>query len=170
MHSSHLDGLEVRTLDVRPDDRGYFCELYRSDWSEFFREQAVQFNLSCSNPGVVRAWHRHARGQVDYFIVIQGSLRICAFDVGSGYLDEVVSSERRLSVVRVPGHYLHGSMTVGHTPALTLYATTRVYDYAAPDEERLPWNDASVVPVAVNGNPGDPRVGTPWDWLRPPHR
>jgi len=170
MDGIRLEGFEVRPLDLRPDDRGFFCELYRRDWGEFFREPIVQFNLSYSHPGVVRAWHRHARGQVDYFIVMQGSLRICAFDVASGCLEEVVTSERSLSVVRVPGHYYHGTMAVGHLPALTCYATTQLYDYASPDEERLPWNDSSVVPVTVNGNPGDPRVAAPWDWLRAPNR
>jgi dTDP-4-dehydrorhamnose 3,5-epimerase len=170
MGSTRLEGFEVRPLEVRPDDRGFFCELYRRDWAEFFREPVVQFNLSSSYPGVVRAWHRHARGQVDYFIVIQGSLRICAYDVDSRCLEEVVLSDSCLNAVRVPGHYFHGTMAVGHVPALTCYATTQLYDYASPDEERLPWNDASVVPVAVNGNLGDPRVGAPWDWLRPPHR
>ena len=170
MDSPRLEGVEVRTLDVHPDDRGSFCELYRIDWSTFFREPIVQFNLSSSFPGIVRAWHRHARGQVDYFIVVQGTLRICAFDSVSNVMEEIIASETRLAVVRVPGHYYHGTMAVGSTPALTLYATTRLYDYASPDEERLPWNDASVVPTVINGTPGDPRVGHPWDWLRAPHR
>ena len=166
----HLEGFDVRTLDVRPDDRGLFCELYRSDWSGFFREPVAQFNLSLSYPGIVRAWHRHNRGQVDYFIVAQGALRICAYEPGSRVLEEVVASERRLQVVRVPGRFFHGTMAVGDAPALVLYATSMLYDYASPDEERLPWNDPSVVPLSINGNPADPRTGAPWDWLRPPHR
>ena len=145
-------------------------DSYRSDWSAFFREPIGQFNLSSSYPGVVRAWHRHARGQVDYFIVVQGALKICAYDAQSGCLEEHVASERRLNVVRIPGHYYHGTMAVGDSPALTLYATTQLYDYSSPDEERLPWNDPSIVPVAVNGSRADSRVGVPWDWLRPPHR
>ena len=170
MNSPRLEGVEVRPLEVRPDDRGFFCELYRTDWSAFFREPIVQLNLSSSFPGIVRAWHRHARGQVDYFIVVQGTLRICAFDSTSSLMEEVIASEKRLAVVRVPGHYYHGTMAVGNTHALTMYATTRQYDYASPDEERLSWNDASIVPTAINGTSGDPRVGLPWDWLRAPHR
>ncbi len=169
MSGSRLDGVEVRRLDVRPDARGYFSELYRADWVGFFREPVAQWNLSSSYPGIVRAWHRHARGQVDYFVVVQGSLRICAYDPGNGGLEEVVASDRVLSVVRVPGRYYHGTMALGPQPALMLYAATRLYDYATPDEERLPWNDGSIVPRAINGSATDPRVGMPWDWLRPPH-
>ncbi len=170
MDISRLEGVEVRPLELRPDDRGFFCELYRTDWAGFFPEPIVQLNLTFSYPGVVRAWHRHLRGQVDYFVVVQGSLRICAYDRESGRLEEVVSSERRLSVVRVPGHYYHGLMVVGHQPALTLYATSALYDHSMPDEERLPWNEVSIIPTAVNGTAADPRVGTPWDWLRVPFR
>jgi dTDP-4-dehydrorhamnose 3,5-epimerase len=170
MEQDRLAGFEVRALELRPDDRGFFCELYRSDWSEFFREPVAQLNLSSSYPGIVRAWHRHARGQVDYFIVVRGALRICAYDPASRRLEETVASDRRACVVRVPGEYYHGTMAVGDVPALTLYATTVLYDYASPDEERLPWNDRSVVPLCINGDAADPRSGSPWDWLRPPHR
>ena len=170
MYTSSLEGFEVSALEVLPDDRGFFTELFRVDWTHVFREPIVQLNLNSSFPGTVRAWHRHTRGQVDYFVVVQGVLKICAFDPVSRCLDEVVASYRRMQVVRVPGHYFHGTMSVGDSPALVLYATTQLYDYASPDEERRPWDDASVVPVAVNGDYGDPRVGLAWDWLRPPHR
>ena len=162
--------MEIQELNLRPDDRGFFCELYRADWSSFFSEPFVQVNLSLSYPGIIRAWHRHARGQIDYFVVVQGSLRICSFDFGTGALEEVVATDRKLQVVRVPGSLYHGTMAVGNQPALTIYGTTRLYDYDDPDEERLPWNDSSVVPTMVNGSATDPRAGVCWDWLRPPHR
>ena len=162
--------LEVVDLNLRPDDRGFFCELYRVDWSTFFPEPVVQVNLSLSYPGIVRAWHRHARGQVDYFIVVQGALRICAFDMTTGQMEEVVAGDRKLQVVRVPGSLYHGTMAVGCSPSLSVYGTTRLYDYDQPDEERLPWNDSSIVPTMVNGKDDDPRVGLCWDWLQRPHR
>jgi len=165
-----MKGIEVKELELHPDDRGLFCELYRQDWRSFFDEPVVQFNLSLSFPGIVRAWHRHARGQVDYFIVVEGALHICAYDGSTHELFEVVASHCRPSVVRIPGHYYHGTMAVGSTPALTLYGTTRLYDYDDPDEERLSWNDASVKPVDINGRSDDPRVGQAWDWFYPPHR
>ncbi|MFW6103411.1 MAG: dTDP-4-dehydrorhamnose 3,5-epimerase family protein [Chloroflexota bacterium] len=162
--------LEVVELNLRPDERGFFCELYRVDWSTLFPEPVVQVNLCLSYPGIVRAWHRHARGQVDYFIVVQGSLRICAFDASTGEMEEVVASDRKPEVVRVPGNQYHGTMAVGCSPPLMVYGTTKLYDYDNPDEERLPWNDVSIVPKTVNGRSDDPRVGHCWDWLRPVHK
>ncbi len=166
-----LEGLRVYELKKLPDERGFFCEIFRQDWKEFLGDEwIVQANLSYSYPGMVRAWHRHLRGQTDYFIVVKGAMKICAYDETSKALNEVVASEDRLQVVRVPGHYWHGTKTIGDKPSLTVYFVTRLYEYKNPDEERRPWNDPTIVPMEINGKKDDPRVGKPWDWFYPPHK
>ena len=165
-----LEGMRARPLDIRPDERGFFSEALRRDWHDFIDEWIAQVNVSHSYPGVIRAWHRHLRGQVDYFLVLEGAMKICAYDEGTGRLVEVVAAEQKPMLVRVPGHYYHGTKTVSSTPSLTVYFVTRLYDYRDPDEERIPWNDERVVPSEVNGNRNDPRVNRPWDWFHPPHK
>jgi len=159
----------VRVLEVRKnvDERGFFAEIFRQDWKELLEEDnIVQANLSYSHPGMIRAWHRHNRGQVDYFIVLRGSMKICAYDdlQGSstrGQLDEIVTSEEKLQVVRIPGHYWHGTKTIGDKSSLTVYCVNRLYDVTNPDEERRPWNDPSII------NASDSR---PYDWNKTPHK
>jgi dTDP-4-dehydrorhamnose 3,5-epimerase len=159
----------VRVYDVKkfPDERGFFSEILREDWADFFGgDHVVQANLSMSYPGIIRAWHRHLRGQSDYFVVVRGSMKICAYDDDpasptNGQLDEIVASSERLQVVRVEGKYWHGTKTVGSEPSLTVYAVNRLYDYKDPDEERRQWNDPKVI---------DPRTKLPFDWNRPPHK
>ncbi len=171
-----LPGVKIVDLVTFPDERGSFTEIMRADWKELLGDdEIVQANLSFSYPGIVRAWHRHARGQVDYFFVVQGAAKICAYDddPGSptkGHLVEVVLSARRPQLLRVPGKYWHGFKVVGNEPVMIVYFVTRLYDYKNPDEERRPWNDPTVVPVAINGKTDDPRVGKPWDWFYPPHK
>jgi dTDP-4-dehydrorhamnose 3,5-epimerase len=163
-------------LKILPDERGFFSEALRRDWGEFLGDEWIaQVNLSHSYPGIVRSWHRHLRGQVDYFLVLKGAVKICAYDddEGSptrGELVEVIASEHRPQIVKVPGRYWHGTKTVSHEPSLTVYFVTKLYDYKNPDEERRPWNDPTVVPRAINGKVDDPRVGKPWDWFHPPHK
>lgn len=162
-----LDGVRVYDIKKIPDERGYFAEVMRNDWKDLQGgEPTVQANLSSSYPGVIRAWHRHARGQIDYFIVIDGSMKFVAYDGrdGSptyGKLVEIVVSEERLQVVRIPGHYWHGMKTVSHKPSRTLYFVNRLYEYANPDEEHRPWNDSSII---------DPRTKQPYDWNKLPHK
>ncbi len=160
-----LTGIMVKPLRVNVDERGSFTELFRSDLKEMFNDgEIVQANMSFSYPGVIRGWHRHERGQVDYFVCIRGSIKICAYDDASGELSEVVSSGASLQVVRVPGHYWHGFKVVGSEPATLVYFVNRLYNAKDPDELRRQWDDPTVVPKSINGRKDDPRIGRPWDW------
>ena len=166
-----LEGVRVYELKILPDERGFFAEALRSDWKELLGDEwIVQVNLSYSYPGIVRAWHRHLRGQVDYFLVLRGAMKICAYDDETRKMVEIVASEKKPSIVRIPGKYWHGTKTVSSEPSLTVYFVTRLYDYENPDEHRRPWNDPTIVPSEINGRKDDPRVGKPWDWFRPPHK
>jgi len=157
-----LPGVKVYELKKFPDERGFFSEIFRQDWKDLLGDEwVVQANLSYSYPGIIRAWHRHLKGQVDYFIVLKGAIKICAYDEKSKQLDEIIASEHKLQVVRIPGRYWHGSKTVSNEPSLTLYFVTRLYDYNNPDEERRPWNDPSII---------DPKTKQPYDWEKPPHK
>ena len=161
----------VRQLKRFPDERGFFTELIRKDWKDLLGEDSlVQANLSITYPGVVRAWHKHERGQVDHFVVIRGALKICAYEDSTGELDEIVSTGENIQVVRIPGHYWHGSKAISNEPAFLIYLVNRLYDYKEPDEIRRSWNDPTIVPKQINGKADDPRVGKPWDWFYPPHK
>ena len=165
-----LEGVKVCELKVLPDERGFFAEALRQDWQDFIDEGITQVNLSYSYPNIVRAWHRHLRGQVDYFLVLRGAMKICAYDEETRRLAEVIASTEKPGLVRIPGHYFHGTRTISSEPSLTVYFVTRLYDYQDPDEERRPWDDPEIVPSEINGNKKDTRVNQPWDWSYPPHK
>lgn len=167
-----LPGLVVKEIRRFSDERGSFGEIIRSDWSDILGEDSgiAQANLSFSHPGVVRAWHRHGRGQVDCFVVVGGSIKICAFDDKSEELNEIVATRESLRVVKVPGEYWHGFKVVGSEEATLVYFVNKLYDYASPDEERRPWDDQSIVPLSINGSRTDSRCGKPWNWFYPPHK
>lgn len=171
-----LPDVKMVDLAMFPDERGIFTEVMRADWRELFGgDSIVQVNLSVTYPGIVRAWHRHKRDQVDYFLVIKGSIKICAYDdeEGSstkGHMVEVILSEDRMQLLRIPGKYWHGFKVVSPEPAWLLYFVNRLYDYTSPDEERRPWNDQTIFPSVINGRRNDPRCNKSWNWLHPPHR
>ena len=151
-----LKGVKVLDLKKDADKRGFFCEILREDWTDLTGgDKMVQANLSMSYPGVVRAWHRHSRGQVDYLIVIKGAVKVCAFDEETGQLDEIVLKGNKLQVLRIDGKYWHGTKNIGDKPSLTLYITTKLYDYRNPDEERLPPISEKII---------DPRTQKQYEW------
>lgn len=155
--------LGVKTLipKINHDERGFVTEIFRSDWFDFFDGIIPkQMNLSSSKPGVIRAWHRHNRNQIDYFLVKKGKMKICIYDGNKesktfGTLVEVIADDKELKIVKVPGHFWHGTKTLSDINSETIYFLTNLYDYQNPDEERLNWNDSSII---------DPRTKSPYDW------
>jgi dTDP-4-dehydrorhamnose 3,5-epimerase len=166
-----LKGVTVKPVKRFFDERGFFAEVMRNDWKTLFmKDEIAQANLSMTYPNVIRAWHRHLRGQTDYFLALKGTLKLCIYDEKTRELNEIVSSGQDLQIVRVPGLFWHGFKAIGNEPALLLYFTTNLYDHANPDEERKDWNDTSIIPKTINGKKDDPRTGKPWDWNQPPHK
>jgi dTDP-4-dehydrorhamnose 3,5-epimerase len=166
-----LKGVRAQEINILPDERGFFAEALRLDWKELMENEWIeQANVSYSYPNMVRAWHRHERGQIDYFLVMKGAMKICAFDEKTGKMIEIVASGEKPTLVRIPGHYLHGTKTVSDEPSMTVYFVSKLYDHKNPDEIRRPWNDSKIIPVEINGKNDDPRVGRPWDWFLPPHK
>ena len=160
-----LDGIKILNLKENVDERGSFTEMMRIDWKEFIgNDEIVQSSLSISKPGIIRAWHNHERGQIDYFLVIKGSVKICAFDEVSGELDEIIAKEEPLQLIRLPGKYWHGTKNIGKEDSVIVYFHTNLYDHKNPDEGRRPWDDRTIVPKSINGKASDPKVGKPWDW------
>jgi len=166
-----LGGIKIKPLKRHFDERGSFTEIMKKNWKEILREdEFVQANLSISYPGIIRAWHRHRRGQVDYFICLKGTIKICAYDDETKELTEIISTGQIPQIVRVLGKYWHGFKVIGKEQAWLLYFVNKLYDNENPDEERRPWNDPTIIPKSINGRTDDPRVGKPWDWLAAPHK
>lgn len=166
-----LTGIIIKPLKKTPDERGSFAEVFRKDWKDLLENDvACQTNLSTTFPGIIRAWHRHIRGQTDYFIALKGTIKIGIYDDKTKELNEIISSGQNLQIIRVPGHYWHGFKAIGNEQVMLLYFTTNLYDPINPDEERRPWNDPTLIPKSINGKKDDPRVDKPWDWDLPPHR
>lgn len=161
--SGRLEGIKILEVTKNIDERGFFSEIFRKDWTEQLidGDEIAQANLSVTYPGMIRAWHRHKLGQVDYFLVLQGTVKICAYHEESQVLNEIVSSQERLQIVRIPGKYWHGFKNVGNVTSVVIYFVNQLYDYDNPDEERRPWNDPAIV---------DKRTGESFDWNKLPHK
>lgn len=165
-----LPGVKIKKIEVNSDERGFFSELLRVDWQDFVEEDMVQVNLSFSYPKIIRAWHRHQRGQVDYLTVLRGAIKVCIYDEISGELNEITLTSHTLKILRIPGIYWHGFKVISSEPAWLLYLHNLLYNYEKPDEEHKPWNDSTIVPNSINGSTDDSRVNKPWNWLAVPYK
>ncbi len=128
--------------DFKPnfDERGSFTEVYRSDWDWPIQ----QANISISKAGVIRAWHRHAHGQLDYMVLLRGAVKFAYWDGHRVYdkVFEVPEGQPPRDLFLVDGAYWHGFKAL--TDCTILYFTTRLYNYESPDEERKPPDDKEI--------------------------
>ena len=137
-----IQGVEVKQLTPRADERGFLMELLRSDDAIFTK--FGQCYVSMNYPGVVRAWHWHER-QDDFFVVVKGMIKVGLYDMreGSptrGEANEFYLGQNNNIVLKIPVGVVHGYKTVGTEPSLLINFPSEVYNPQAPDEYRLPWN------------------------------
>ncbi len=137
-----IDGVKTKQLQTHADDRGWLFEILRCDDELFV--QFGQVYLTAVYPGVVKAWHCHAR-QTDNFTVVSGMAKLVLADLREdsptrGKIDEFFIGDKNRLVVQIPPGVYHGLMGLGTTPALALNCPTEPYRHAHPDEIRLPFN------------------------------
>ncbi|HYE02503.1 MAG TPA: hypothetical protein VD963_04635 [Phycisphaerales bacterium] len=104
-----------------------------------------QINYSCQNPGVIKAWHRHAL-QTDFWVCLSGHIKVGVHREQDGESWSLVIGEKRPGVLIIPPPLWHGAATVGAEPAGLLYYVTRAYDAANPDEERRAYDSVRGFP------------------------
>lgn len=148
--SGEITGVQLKKLRVIPDERGWLMEILRSDDGIF--QQFGQVYLTTAYPGVVKAWHFHKK-QTDNFTCVHGMMKTVLYDnrEGSptrGTLMELFIGEKNPVLVSVPPFVYHGFKAIGPETAYFVSIPTLPYNYAEPDEYRLP--------------PDSPEI--PYDW------
>jgi dTDP-4-dehydrorhamnose 3,5-epimerase len=141
-----IDGVIIKKLATHSDDRGYLREVLRED--DNLLAQFGQTVVTKTYPGVIKAfhWHRH---QDDLWYVAAGMARVVLFDrrpdsPTSGETQVVYAGEDNPVLILIPAGIAHGYQVLGNQPVLLFYTVTQCYDPAAPDEERIPYDDPSI--------------------------
>lgn len=143
-HAQELVEPVIVPVPVYTDDRG---------WSFMNQFQGVlgpqgQINFSLQHPGVVKAWHRHAK-QTDLWLCLHGHLKVGVHRDRDDRSWMIVIGEMRPAIVVIPPTLWHGAATVGPTPAGLLYYVTHAFDPAKPDEERRAFDSVAGFPWDV---------------------
>ncbi len=107
-----------------------------------------QINYSVTYPGVIKAWHRHAK-QTDFWTCLAGNLKVGVHREEDGKSWVAVIGEKRPAVVIIPPPLWHGVATVVNDPGGLLYYVTHAYDPAKPDEDRRNHDSISGFPWTV---------------------
>ena len=135
-----IDGVRTKKLRVIPDERGRLMEILRCDDELFVK--FGQIYVTTAYPGVVKGWHYHKK-QYDNFAVIVGMMKIVLYDgrEGSptrGEVNEFFLGSHNTELLQIPPKVIHGFKCISETEAMCLNIPTNTYNYATPDEYRLP--------------------------------
>lgn len=135
-----IEGVKTKKLRVIPDERGYLMEMLRSDWDEY--ERFGQVYITAVYPDVVKGWHYH-KIQTDHFICVQGMAKVVLYDsredsATHGEVNEFFIGSLNPMLVKIPPGVMHGFKGISQEVTLIVNVPTELYNYAEPDEYRLP--------------------------------
>ncbi len=141
-----IDGVHIKRLTRHCDERGFFMEILRDDDELLARFGQTSYTMSY--PGIIKAFHWHRR-QDDLWFVAAGSALVVLHDLreGSptrGETQSLITGEQDPALVLIPAGVAHGYKVLGDRPLGLFYHTTESYDRAAPDEERIPFDDPAI--------------------------
>jgi len=126
-----IEGVEVRPLERRSDERGWLAELYRSDEVNGDSAPAMGY-VSVTKPGVSRGPHEH-RDQSDRFCFAgPGRFEVRLWDNrpdSPTYLKSqtMVVGENNPTVVVIPPGVVHGYRNIGDGEAMVINLPDRLY-------------------------------------------
>ncbi len=126
-----IDGVVVRELRRYLDNRGWLCELFRSDeiQDDVFPEMSY---CSMTYPGISRGPHAH-RHQTDIFCFVgPGNFEIRLWDNRRdsstyGVMQKLYGGADRPLSVTVPPGVVHGYKVVGNESGLVFNCPNRLY-------------------------------------------
>jgi dTDP-4-dehydrorhamnose 3,5-epimerase len=149
---SEIDGVQLVDLRRHHDDGGSMTELARLLEG---RPEALggftvrQINYSEVEPGVIKAFHLHARQTDVWYVPPSDRLLVVLLDARQGSRTE--GTARRLMMgsgnsrlLRIPPGVAHGVRNLGTATGRIIYFTDVHFssDPASCDEGRLPWDHA----------------------------
>lgn len=141
-----IEGVELRQLHPRADDRGYLMEMLRADDPMF--EGFGQSYIALNYPEVIRAWHYHKK-QIDMWVCVKGMIKVGLYDAREdsptkGQSQTVYLGEHNYQLLKIPIGVYHGYKTVGVEPSMLINFPTKPYDPKDPDEYRAPYDSPEI--------------------------
>jgi dTDP-4-dehydrorhamnose 3,5-epimerase len=128
---------EVRNVVTR---NGITSEVFRADWGVTSNDIVHAIHVTF-RAGALSAWHMH-REKTDHLFVTSGLVKAVLYDdrpdsPTRGRVNEFFLAHERPRLVVIPPAVFHGLQALGG-PATFVNYFDRQYDYADPDEHRLP--------------------------------
>jgi dTDP-4-dehydrorhamnose 3,5-epimerase len=143
----HIDGVRAREVKNVVTGNGVTVEVFREDWGIATAAVVSMIHVTL-RPGAVSAWHMHQH-KTDHLFVVGGLIRAVLYDdrdgsTSHGRVDVLHLSAMRPTLVVIPPRVWHGIQVLSGEPGAFINFFDRAYDYADPDDWRLPADSPEV--------------------------
>src|SRR5258707_2192930 len=146
-----IEGVQIESLNVYPDDRGFFCELARLGDGLATKmvpndQSKIQVSLTLTYPGTIKAIHYHSE-QTDLWAPISGMVQVFLYDLRRnsstfGSINTIFAGRFQPWEILIPPGVAHGYKALGVEPIQLVYFTDSHYNPA--DELRLPYDHPDI--------------------------
>jgi len=145
-----IEGVKIKNLEVKRDDRGWLMEILRRDDTVF--KNFGQVYITACKQGVAKAWHYH-KMQTDTFVCVLGKALVVLYDMRkdsptNGKVEEHVlpdpSHEEKLILLQIPPMVVHGFTALDCEETRIVNVPDIPYNRSNPDEFRIPWDSKDV--------------------------
>jgi dTDP-4-dehydrorhamnose 3,5-epimerase len=146
-----IEGVQIASLNLYPDDRGFFCELARLGDGLAAKmvpndQSKIQVSLTLTYPGTIKAIHYHSE-QTDLWAPISGMVQVFLYDLRRnsatfGSINTIFAGRLQPWEILIPPGVAHGYKALGVEPIQLVYFTDRHYNPA--DELRLPYDHPDI--------------------------
>jgi dTDP-4-dehydrorhamnose 3,5-epimerase-like enzyme len=126
-----IPGVEVCSLDVKHDDRGWLAEVLRSGQLADGVHMSQLF-MTVGNAGKTKGKHYHTR-KTEWFSVVSGNAKLFLRDTRSGEERIIPMGERNMVTVSIPPHVAHAITNDGEAPFYLIVVVSEEFDPSDPD-------------------------------------
>lgn len=125
-----IKGVELFPLKRIQDERGMVMHMLKETDQHFVKFGEIYFSVIY--PGVIKAWHLHARMTINYAVVV-GNIKLVLYDQRrdsptEGQLQEFVFGEVNYQLVRVPPGVVNGFKAVAGQTAIVANCADIAHD------------------------------------------
>jgi len=143
---SDIIGVKITQLKVLPNEKGRLLEVQRVDDENF--PGFGQAYITSTYPGIIKAWYRHHH-QIDQIASVSGLFKLVLYDDRNesstkDTVSEIILGELAPKLVQIPTGIWHGFKNIGPQEAFLLHINSIPFNFESPDEDRLPFDDASI--------------------------
>ena len=150
-----IDGVKIKKMVIHRDipdtkddpGQGILMEVLRNDEGLLKKFGQTIFTVSYGR-GTIKAFHWH-KLQDDLWFVASGMVRVVLYDNRNSSptyreTQQINAGANDYKLILIPQGVIHGYQVLSDVPVLLFYHVTEPYNPQSPDEQRVPFNDATI--------------------------